>query len=174
MVEHGVDRWATHTVVNDIVVRIAISICGGKEGPRPNADIGVLAKCMVGNLQDNAKHVLVNEEIAPRKFEVMQKPDQVEEEGVATDSGKEPVGTGLGDMSLATERHGGMLNYNLSAVFIMIRIVPNGPANRCPLLPIHDRRELNTKRDFGERIRICINLQLVQTVALELGRECGS
>src|SRR5205085_12157094 len=48
---------------------------------------GLGAEHPVGNLQRNREDVLVGEEIGSGEFEPVEKPDQVEEEGIAAKSG---------------------------------------------------------------------------------------
>ena len=129
---------------------------------------------MVRQFQHDTEHVLVNEEIASRELEVVQEADQVEEEGVAAYAREELVRSLFCDQRLAAERHRSLGNDHISAVFINVRLIPNGAAHGCPLLPIDDGRERNTKRDLGERIRVRVDLQLIQAIVLKLICEGGS
>jgi hypothetical protein len=59
----------------------------------PYPDIGVGPEGRVGYLQGDTEDVLVDEKVASREVQIVQKPQEIKEEGVTSESREELVRT---------------------------------------------------------------------------------
>src|SRR5438876_1603355 len=152
MVEDRVDRRPPHAVDLDELVVLWHQV------PHPDADVRVRAKRSIGNLQNHTEYVLVEEEVTPRKLEVVQEPQQVEEERVAAQSRVELVWAGLRCSNTAVEVHGSMINDHLAPAVISSSISASGPAHCRSLPPIDLCRESDPICDLRDRVGVRIEL----------------
>src|SRR5439155_17594154 len=111
--------------------------------------------------EHNSKHVLVKKVINPRKFEIVAEAHQVKKEGIAAAASKEGVITGIRDLRLLPKRNGSIGNDDLAAIIIACCLLARCLAYCRRLVPILVGRKGHAKRDFGYRITICINPELI-------------
>src|SRR5439155_10227233 len=121
----------------------------------------------VGHFHHDAAHVLVDEEIVAGELQIVQRPQRIEEEGIATPAREEAVAAGLRHARVPTRRHRCCFDYDMAAVtrFGGLRTL-DAPHGR-GLRPARGGREAHPICDVGDGIAVRIDLELVQ----RLGRE---
>jgi len=165
VIEHRVDGRPAHlVVVHQIAAR-------RDQRPRPVADLRVRSQAPpAGDLQHDAEHVLVDEEVAAGIVELQarQEGQQVEEERVAAEPGEEPeiVILAAGDERSLPEGHRRVLDDHL--VTLAVARLPVRAHHRGELLAMALGRERDAVPDIRAGVPVGVDQHVIGGAMLEL------
>ena len=112
-------------------------------------------------LQDDAAHVFLGEEILSGEVEVIHGAQRIEEERIAAPACEEAVVASVRNPRLSIQRDWRTRDDNLAVIADSGGLRTFDVAQRCGLRSIRERRELNSVRNIGDCIAVCVDLELV-------------
>ena len=145
---------------------VAVPVAAGHEDPMPERDSCRSSERLIRQLERDAAHVLVGEEVVAGELEFVQGTLGIEEERVAAPTREEPVLTALRHARVRAGRDRRFLHDDVALFADPACLVPLDAAYRCGLCAVR-RREARAEGNVGDTVAVRVDLELVHRLGCE-------